>query len=78
MTAYLISLSIDRPGRGRDVGRAVMSAEIIAFVPRRDRDRAPSGIPAMAFRSRAVPDDLVMDHVDSELCEYAAPDGRET
>jgi len=55
-----------------------MSAEIIAFVPRRDRDRAPSGIPAMAFRSRAVPDDLVMDHVDSELCEYAAPDGRET
>jgi hypothetical protein len=45
-----------------------MSAEIIDFVPR------PRGHVLrenqILFRSRAEPDDLVMDHADTAPCEY--------
>ena len=47
-----------------------MSADIIPFIPRRDRKSLLAGFSAKT----AVPDDLVMDHVDTSPCEYARPD----
>jgi hypothetical protein len=50
-----------------------MSADIIPFVPRRDRKRS-----AIDFSIPATPpDDLVMDHVDTAPCEYVAPEDGE-
>jgi hypothetical protein len=43
-----------------------MSADIIAFIPRRNRKSVFTGFPA----PKAAPDDLVMDHVDTAPCEY--------
>ena len=46
-----------------------MSADIIPFMPRRDRKRGMIDVSASA----SPPDDLVMDHVDTSPCEYVAP-----
>jgi len=45
-----------------------MSAVILQFTPRPRRGRQPNDTPN-AFRSRAVPDDLTMDHADTAPCE---------
>jgi hypothetical protein len=47
-----------------------MSADIIPFIPRRNRKRrlGDSSVPA------SPPDDLVMDHVDTAPCEYVWPE----
>jgi hypothetical protein len=52
------------------MGGIFVSAEIVRFIrgPRRGRGR--SDFPAIAFRSAAWPDDLVMDHVDTAACEH--------
>ena len=50
-----------------------MSAEIIQFIPRPNRDRGPTDVPSIAFRSAARPDDLTMDHVDTAPCEILWP-----
>jgi hypothetical protein len=47
-----------------------MSAQIIPFIPRRDRKRGVIGFLASA----SSPDDLVMDHADTAPCEYVAPE----
>jgi hypothetical protein len=47
-----------------------MSADIIPFIPRRDRKSVLADFSAPT----AAPDDLVMDHVDTSPCEYAWPD----
>jgi hypothetical protein len=47
-----------------------MTADIIAFVPRRNRKSVLTDFSAL----KAAPDDLVMDHVDTSPCEYAWPD----
>jgi hypothetical protein len=52
------------------VGGVVMSAEIVAFVPRLKRKREPMHAPPAAFRSAPRPDDLTMDHADTAPCEY--------
>ena len=49
-----------------------MSAEIIQFVPRENRESRPHDV-ATAFRSAIGPDDLTMDHVDIAPCEYVWP-----
>jgi hypothetical protein len=50
-----------------------VSAEIIRFMRRPNRRRAPTDFPTIAFRSAAAPDDLSMDHVDTAPYEYGAP-----
>ena len=47
-----------------------MSADIIAFIPRRNRKSVLTDF----YTPKAAPDDLVMDHVDPSPCEYAWPD----
>ena len=47
-----------------------MSADIIPFIPRRNRKSGFADCSAPA----SPPDDLVMDHVDTAPCEYAWPD----
>ena len=44
-----------------------MSAVIIPFVARRQRQKILAGFSAPT----AAPDELVMDHVDTSPCEYA-------
>jgi hypothetical protein len=51
-----------------------VSAAIIRFLPRPRHIREPTGFPAIAFRSTARPDHLVMDHADTAPCEYVWPD----
>jgi hypothetical protein len=46
-----------------------MSADIIPFIPRRNRKRGLSDF----YESASPPDDLVMDHVDTSPCEYVWP-----
>jgi hypothetical protein len=72
MTAYLLSLTFDRTCRDRHLGRIVMSADIIRFIPRPKRRRELTDFPTIAFRSAVKPDDLVMDHVDTAPCEHAS------
>jgi hypothetical protein len=55
------------------MGGHAMNAQIIPFVPRGDRKRGVVSFLASA----APPDDLVMDHVDTAPCEYAAPEERD-
>ena len=50
-----------------------MSAAIIQFIRGPKRNRGRSDLPAIAFRSAALPDDLVMDHLDTAPDEYAGP-----
>jgi hypothetical protein len=50
-----------------------MSAQIISFIPRRGRKRGVIDFSVPA----PPPDDLVMDHVDTAPCEYAAPEERD-
>jgi hypothetical protein len=54
-----------------------MNAEIIQLIlcPRHNREQ--TDFPTIVFRS-AVPDDLMMDHVDMAGHEHAGPDIRET
>ena len=47
-----------------------MSADVIPFIPRRNRKSGFADCSAPA----SPPDDLVMDHVDTSPCEYAWPD----
>jgi hypothetical protein len=46
-----------------------MSADIIPFVLRAERDRAPQPAAVQPFRSLPHPDDLVMDHADAPSIE---------
>jgi hypothetical protein len=48
-----------------------MSADIIRFIPRPNRGRAPTDFPTIAFRSPVKPDDLVSDHADTAPREHA-------
>ena len=73
MTAYLISLALAGLVAIRG---AVMSAEIIRFIPPPDRTRKPEDGSMMVFRSVAQPDDLTMDHVDNAPCEHVWSDTR--
>jgi hypothetical protein len=57
------------PGCDRRVGGTFVSAEIIRFMPRPNRNGEPTDFPTIAFRSSAPPDDLGMDHVDTAPCE---------
>jgi hypothetical protein len=50
-----------------------MSADIIPFTRRRDRKRSVIDVSVAA----SLPDDLVMDHVDTAPCEYVAPEERD-
>ena len=50
-----------------------MSAKIIQFAPRRNRERKEMEFSAIASRSAPRPDDLTMDHVDTSPCEYVRP-----
>jgi hypothetical protein len=50
-----------------------MSADIIPFTRRRDRKRSVIDVSVAA----SLPDDLVMDHVDTATCEYVAPEERD-
>jgi hypothetical protein len=59
--------------RDRGVGGIFMSAEIIQFIPRPNRDRGPTDFPTIAFRSAVRPDGLTMDHVDTAPCEILWP-----
>jgi hypothetical protein len=65
------------PRRHRRMGRILMSAEIIQFIPRPKPHREPTDFPTIVFRS-VTPDDLAMDHVDTAPCEYVCPDFSET
>ena len=47
-----------------------MSADIIPFIPRRNRKNLLTDFSA----PKAAPDDLVMGHVDTAPCEYVWPD----
>jgi hypothetical protein len=51
-----------------------MSAEIIQFILRPNRDREQADFPTIAFRSVVRSDDLTMDHADTSPCEYISPD----
>jgi hypothetical protein len=51
-----------------------MSAKIIQFTRRPNRDREHTDFPTIAFRSVARPDDLTMDHVDTSPCEMVRPE----
>ena len=51
-----------------------MSAEIVQFIRGPKRNRELSDFPAIAFRSAARPDDLVMDHVDAASSEDVRPE----
>jgi hypothetical protein len=62
---------VDRTCRNRHLGRIVMSADIIRFIPRPDTARERTDFPTIAFRSAVKPDELVMDHVDTAPCEHA-------
>jgi|GEM_PF-1534511 hypothetical protein len=73
MTAYLISLSLAGMARDRGLGGIFVSAEIIRFIARPDRNRGPTDFPTIAFRSATGPDDLTMDHVDTAACEVVWP-----
>jgi hypothetical protein len=66
-----------RPDRDRDVGGSFMSAKIIQFVPRPDRERRAMEFSTIASRSAPQPDDLTMDHVDTKPGECVWPDSRE-
>jgi len=55
-----------------------MSAEIIRFLPRPNRNRKPEDFSMYGSRSAVRLDDLTMDHVDTAPCEYVWPDSRET
>src|SRR5260370_569135 len=74
MTAYLISLFPGRLDRDRGVGGALMSAEIIQFIPPPNQSRDQTVFPPIAFRSAAQPDDLTMGSVDTSRCEHVWPD----
>jgi hypothetical protein len=56
------------------VGRIVVTAEIIQFIPRPKHDREQTDFPTIAFRSARPPGDLVMDHADTAPCEYVRPE----
>jgi hypothetical protein len=58
------------PDRDRGMGGVIVSAKIIAFVPRLNRRRKPVHFPPASFRSAPPPDDLTMDHADTAPCEY--------
>jgi hypothetical protein len=49
-----------------------VSAEIIPFIPRPNRKSRLTEFPA-ATRSAIHPDDLTMDHADTEPCESIWP-----
>gem|GEM_PF-3447379 len=49
-----------------------MSAKILQFVSKAQRDRSRDEF-ANVFRSKAAPDDLVMDHADTAPCECIGP-----
>jgi hypothetical protein len=54
-----------------------MSAKIIRFIARPDRNRGPTDFPTIEFRSATGPDDLTMDHADAAACEVVWPDSDE-
>ena len=49
-----------------------MSAKILQFVSKAQRDRSRDEF-ANVFRSKAAPDDLVMDHADTAPSECIGP-----
>jgi len=51
-----------------------MSAEIIQFDPRHNRNGQRGKFPAIVFRPALLPDDLTMDHADTAPCEYVWPE----
>jgi hypothetical protein len=53
-----------------------MSAKIIRLVPRQNRKCELGRFPALAFGPALLPDDLIMDHVDTAPCEYVRPESR--
>jgi hypothetical protein len=55
MTAYRISLSLTVPGRDRNMGGVVVSAEIIPFISRLNRKREPVHFQPAAFVRRVGP-----------------------
>ena len=68
---------IGRPDRDRGVGGPFMSAKIIQFAPRPDRERRAMEFSTIASRSALPPDDLTMDHVDTSPGECIWSDSRE-
>jgi hypothetical protein len=55
-----------------DLGGPFVSARILQFVSKAQRDRSRDEF-ANVFRSKAAPDDLVMDHADTAPCECIGP-----
>jgi hypothetical protein len=51
-----------------------MSAEIIRFIARPNREQEQTDFPTIAFRSAAPIDNPAMDHVDAGPCEFVRPD----
>jgi hypothetical protein len=47
-----------------------MSADIIRFIARPNRDRKPTDFPTIAFRSVVQPADLAMNQADTAPSEY--------
>jgi hypothetical protein len=58
-----------RPGFNRRMGGAVVSADVIRFIPRPTPDRGPTDFPTLAFRL-AQPNECV----DTAPCEYVQPE----
>jgi hypothetical protein len=57
------------------VGGIAVSAEIVRLISR-PKHKQQTDFPAIAFRSAAAPDDLVMDHVDTGACEFVRTSDR--
>jgi hypothetical protein len=66
----------DRPRCHRRFGGGLVSAEIIQFIPRPERDDAPTDFPTIAFRP-AVQDPVVA-HADADADQPDEPERRGT
>ena len=65
-----------RPRRHRCIGGVLVSAEIIQFIPRPERNDAPTDFPTIAFRSAAQ--DPAIAHADAAADQPGEPERRET
>ena len=54
-----------------------MSAEIVRFIARPDRERQPSDFPTIVFRAVPRSEQPVTDDSDTAPCEYVRPENGE-